>query len=155
MPKTLMRFCAVVALIAGSVFFVACDEKDDESATPGATPSPQAASSPGKPSPYYGAIDFRDCEFVKGWVYNSLDTKENINVALYVDGKLIETMPAKTLRPDVKAQKIGTGEYGYAFKIPPAFKDGLPHTVSVKTVGSDYTLIIPPTGIYPTTTCKP
>lgn len=152
MQKKLMRFCAIVALTTSSIFLGACaDDKEDEPAAP---PSPQAASSPTKTSTYYGAIDYRDCDFVKGWVYNSVNPKEDIKVALYIDDKVIETIPAKTLRADVRAQKLGTGEYGYSFKIPANFKDGLPHTVSVRTVGSDYTLIVPPT-IYATATCKP
>ena len=155
MPKTLMRFCAIVALITSSVFLGACsDGETDEPPKSATPPSPQAAISPSKTSTYYGAIDYRDCEFVKGWVYNSVNTKEEIKVALYIDDKLIETLPAKNLRADVKAQKIGTGQYGYSFKIPANFKDGLPHTVGVKTVDSDYTLLIPQT-IYATATCTP
>jgi hypothetical protein len=154
--KTLKRFCAIVALITSSVFLGACtpDDKEDETSLPAAPPSPRAANSPNKTSTYYGAIDYRDCDFVKGWVFNGANPTEDINVALYIDDKLIETVPAKTLRPDVKAQNHGTGEYGYSFKIPANFKDEVPHTVSVKTVGSDYTLLIPKT-IYATASCKP
>ena len=155
MPGKLIRFCAVAALMTIAVFIGGCSNEDKEDTSKSVPPpSPQATTSSAKPSPYYGAIDYRDCDFVKGWVYNGANPNEDIKVSLYIDDKLIETMPAKTLRADVKAQKIGTGLYGYSFKIPANLKDNLPHTVSVKTVGSDYTLIVPQ-GIYATAACKP
>lgn len=141
MSKKIMQFCAIVAIITGSVFLGACTPVDpaDGPSKPAATPTSQVANSPA--STYYGAIDYRDCEVVKGWVFNTANPTEDINVALYVDDKLIETVPAKTLRPDVKARNHGTGKYGYSFTIPSKFKDGVPHKVNAKTVGSDYTLI--------------
>lgn len=87
--------------------------------------------------PYYGAVDKRDCETVEGWVMNKADTEADIKVDLYVDDKLAETVPAKTLRSDLIG-KLGTGRYGFSFKIPPAFKDERPHLINVKVAGSSY-----------------
>ena len=143
MSKKLMQFCAIVAIITGSIFLGACtpdnpaDVPSKSAAT--ATPTSQAANSPA--STYYGAIDYRDCEVVKGWVFNRANHTEDIKVALYIDDELIDTVPAKTLRPDVKAQNHGTGQYGYSFTIPSKFKDGVPHKVNAKTVAGEYTLL--------------
>jgi len=142
--KQIMRGCAIVALITSGILVAACNP-DASAPPPAATPAAATSNPTGPPNKpgntYYGAIDTRGCDTVAGWVYNSVNPKEEINVALYIDDKQIEVAPARTLREDVKAQGIATGEYGFSFKLPDSFKDGKPHTISAKTVGSDYTLI--------------
>ena len=90
---------------------------------------------------------------VRGWVWNGTDPKAEIKVELYVDDKLVETIPARTLRPDLKSKNIGSGEYGFSFKIPSSYKDGNVHRANVKVAGSDYT--VPNSqGVYQAFTCK-
>jgi len=157
----LIRFCAIVALITGSIFISACnpgggDLTNSSNAAGSSNSGAAAGTNPGNKanSTYFGGVDFRDCQAVKGWVWNSADPKADIKVSLYIDDKLIETMPARTLRADLKAQNIGTGEYAFAFNIPSSYRDGKPHTVSVKTAGGEYT--VPGiAGLYLTATCAP
>lgn len=68
---------------------------------------------------------------------SSKDANADIKVELYLDDKLIETQPAKVLRPDL-AGKFGSGKYGFSFKMPAEYKDGKPHTAKVKVAGSDH-----------------
>jgi hypothetical protein len=116
--------------------------KQSNTDTPQTTQSNAGSSSPAvtPTSSYLGAVDYRNCQSIKGWVFNNRDDKEKITVALYIDDKLIGTAPANILRPELKAKNIGTGEYAYSFEIPANFKDGQLHTVMVKTEGSNYTL---------------
>ncbi|MGB9179724.1 MAG: hypothetical protein WCB68_10815 [Pyrinomonadaceae bacterium] len=169
MSKRLMQFCIIVALIIGSILLSACSNDEavnapsntaNANATNTANPANASNQKAGggsnstSKSTYYGAIDFRDCEAVKGWVWNSADPKADIKVSLYIDDKMVETIPAKTMRPDLKTQNIGTGEYGFSFKIPASYKDGQSHTVSVKTASGDYTLPAVQ-GLFATAACKP
>lgn len=163
MSNRLMRWCVMVVFVAGSIILTGCDPGQDNTAN---SPSNTAATSNSgatggtksgtnaAASTYFGGVDFRDCQAVKGWVWNSADPKADIKVSLYIDDKLVETVPAKTMRADLKSQNIGTGEYAFAFNIPSTFRDDKPHTVSVKTAGGEYTLPNVP-GLYPTATCKP
>jgi hypothetical protein len=155
--KQIMRGCAIVALITSGIFLGACTPNDetDKSSAPTASGTPQAGNSATNAAyGYGGAVDGRSCEAVSGWVLKSIDPHADVKVELYVDDKLVETAPAKTLRPDLKAKNIGTGEYGFSLTIPPTFKDGNVHTVSVKVAGSDYIVPIIP-GVNATVNCKP
>jgi hypothetical protein len=102
--------------------------------------------------PYSGAVDRRDCEAVAGWVMNTANPNADLKVELYVDDKLAETLPASNLRPDL-ANSVGTGRYGFSFKVPAAYKDGRPHTARVKVAGGDY-LVPFYLGVFPAFECK-
>jgi hypothetical protein len=158
--QKLIRLCAVIATMMSITLFAACTEGDDANtpANAAATSSPQTANTAGSanksPSGYYGAVDYRDCNEVKGWVWNGADPNAAIRVELYVDGKLADTQPARNPRPDLKSSNLGTGNYGFAIKIPASYKDGNQHTVSAKVAGSDYTLPVSQ-GVYAAVACKP
>lgn len=84
--------------------------------------------------------------------FNSVP-EADIKVELYIDDKLAETLPAQNLRPDL-ANKVGTGRYGFSFKIPSAYKDERPHLVNVKVDGSEYVVSFLQ-GVFPNLECKP
>ena len=162
MSRKLMQLCAVAALVMCSLMVVACegDGEPDESSSAQVATTPQpagatATNSGAKPaSPYHGAIDYRDCESVRGWVWNGSNPNADIKVELYIDGKVADTQPAKTHRPDLKSSNLGTGNYGFSFKLPATSRDNNQHTVSAKVAGSDYTLPVAQ-GVYAAVTCKP
>ena len=140
--KSLRWFSLLIALVTVGPLLTACSLGDGNSATPPAAPASNApaANTPVavatvKP-PYPGAVDRKDCEAVGGWVINGKDSSAEIKVELYIDDKLIETLPATSLRPDLTSW--GNGLHGFAFKTPAAAKDGKPHTIKVKVAGSDY-----------------
>jgi hypothetical protein len=114
---------------------------------------PQTSASPANnASPYSGAVDRRDCETVAGWVMDKTNPDAELKVDLYVDNNLTETMSAKEPRPDLA--KVGTGRYGFSFKMPAAFKDDKPHFVNVKVAGSNYSVPVFQ-GVFAGFQCKP
>lgn len=94
------------------------------------------------PANYGGAVDRVDCDGVSGWVWNSANPTARIKVELYIDDQFADTQPARNPRPDLSAGNLGTGNYGFVFKIPPSFMDGKAHAVRVIVAGSNYTLKI-------------
>jgi hypothetical protein len=140
--KSVRWFLLLVALVTVGPLLTACTESDTNSETPSSSsPAPggsnaSSASSPAVASPYPGAVDRRDCEEVAGWVVNKDNPKAETKVELYIDDKLIGTVPAATLRPDLTSWSSGL--HGFRFKIPAAYKDGKPHTAKVKVAGSNY-----------------
>jgi hypothetical protein len=100
--------------------------------------------------PYPGAVDRRDCEAVAGWIIDSKNPKADTKVEVYIDDKLVSTIPAKTLRPDLT--KWSSGLHGFSFKIPASYKDGKPHRFKVKVAGSDY--VVPFYQALPDFECK-
>lgn len=143
--KSVRWFSLLVALVTVCLLLIACTQNDTNTATPSSSPTsagsnPPSASSPTvganvPPPPYQGAVDFRDCEAVGGWVV-ARNSEAETKVEFYIDGKLIDTAPATKLRPDLTSW--GTGRHGFTFKMPAAYKDGKPHTVKIKVVGSDF-----------------
>ena len=105
-------------------------------------PSPNRSlsttKSPGNPTTSFsGAIDRVDCQTVGGWVWKATDPEADLKVELYIDDKLVETQPARLVRPDLTG-KLGTGRYGFSFTVPFAYQDAKPHSPSVRVVGSDF-----------------
>lgn len=144
--KSVRWFSLLFALVAVCPLLTACSQSDTNSGIPGSNSPTPGASNPSsantpivaenvQPAPYQGALDRRDCEVVAGWVKDKV-SQAAPKVELYIDDKLIATAPATSLRPDLTSW--GTGRHGFSFKIPAAYKDGLPHTVKVKVAGSNY-----------------
>lgn len=143
--KSVRWFSLLVAMLTVALFLAACSDSDPASSGPGTTSptpaagSPTVASSPvvtnGQPA-YPGTVDKKDCETVGGWVISSKDSTIAVKVEFYIDGKLIDSAPATSLRQDLTSW--GTGKHGFTFKIPAAYKDGSPHTCKIKVAGTDY-----------------
>ena len=144
--KSVRWFSLLVALVAVCLLLTACSQSDTNSATPGSNSptqasNPSSASSPSVPAnvppppPYRGAVDRRDCDVIAGWVV-AKNSQAETKVELYIDDKLISSAPATTLRPDLTSW--GTGRHGFSFKMPAAYKDGMPHTAKIKVAGSDF-----------------
>ena len=140
--KSVRWFSVLIALVTVCLMLTACSQPDTNSSTsPGpVAANPPAASSPTvaanvPPPPYKGAVDFRDCESIGGWVVGK-NAQTETKVEFYIDDKLIDSAPATKLRPDLTSW--GTGRYGFSFKMPAAYKDGKPHTARIKVVGSDF-----------------
>ena len=105
---------------------------------PGVNRSLKATNSPANPAlPYYGAIDRVDCAGVGGWVWKTTDPAADIKVEFYIDDQLVETQPARNVRPDL-TDKVGTGRYGFSFTVPLVYKDAKPHAPAIKVAGTDF-----------------
>jgi hypothetical protein len=142
--KSVRWFSLLIALVTVAPFLTACTDSGTGPSVPGSSPAPTAntpsvASSPtatsGQP-PYPGTVDKKDCDSVGGWVISGKDSTIPVKVEFYIDGKLIESATATSLRQDLTSW--GTGRHGFTFKIPAAYKDGNPHTCKVKVAGADY-----------------
>src|SRR5438874_7772366 len=120
----------IVLAMAGSLTS-ACTQSN--SPTPPTNTSSSAGNS-ASPPPYSGVVDRRDCETVGGWIVNNANTSTEVQIELYIDNKLVESLPANDLRPDLVG-KIGSGHYGFSFKIPSAYKDAKSHLASVRVAG--------------------
>jgi hypothetical protein len=112
-----------------------------------------SSSSSQVPLEYYGVVDRRDCKEVAGWVMKTADPNASVKVELYIDDKLVDTLPAHNLRPDLRG-KGGTGRYGFSFEIPAAYKDERSHRADVKILGSENQVRFFE-GVFSTFECKP
>jgi hypothetical protein len=141
--NNLRQFSLLITFATVCLLFTACTRGGESPAELGGNnasnaSSPNSASNAELQHAYPGAIDTSNCEQVGGWVETRADPKAETKVELYIDGKLVETMPARTLRPDLTSW--GSGLYGFSFKIPSAYKDGNAHVVAVKVAGTEYAL---------------
>lgn len=144
--KSVRWFSLLVALVAVAPFLTACSDGGTNSSVPGSTPPPPASSPSGASSPvvtnasppYPGSVDKIGCDSVGGWVVDGKDSTIPVKVEFYIDGKLIESAPATSLRQDLTSW--GTGRHGFSFKVPATYKDGSSHTCKVKVAGSDYAI---------------
>lgn len=146
-------FSLFIALITICNFLAACAPRGRSAGTNTTGASSPISTIPINTTPYYGFVDYWDCQELRGWVWNSSAPEASVKVALHIDDKLIEVLPAQTPRPDL-VDKVGTGRYGFSFKVPSAYRDSKSHTVKVKVVDSEY--IIPfYEGVRTTSVCEP
>ena len=158
--KSIRWFLIVVALMTVGLLLASCSPTDPNAAAPNSSsPAPAASSAPSTSSPstqsmfsgpYPGAVDKRDCEALGGWVIDSKNPKAETKVEIYIDDKLVGTIPAKTLRPDLT--NWSSGLHGFSFKIPAVYKDGKSHSIKVKVAGSDH--VVPFYQALPNFECK-
>ncbi len=82
-----------------------------------------------------GKIDAVNHEGIRGWVLNSVNPIESVDLQLVVDG-----LPLKAIRPNVRRDNIADylnllpeeiGIVGFQIDLPAKLKDGQSHTVSV------------------------
>ena len=139
----------IVLAMAGSLM-PACTQSNSPTPPTNTSSSPRDSASP---PPYSGVVDRRDCETVAGWIVTNANTSAEVHVELYIDDKLVETLPANNLRPDLVG-KMGSGRYGFSFKIPSAYKDAKSHLASVRVAGSNYRVLFLQ-GVLADFYCKP
>jgi hypothetical protein len=63
-----------------------------------------------------------------------------LRVDIYNGEKVVATVVADKFRDDLYAANKGNGRHGFSLPLPDVFKDGQPHSVSVKVSGTDYSL---------------
>lgn len=82
-----------------------------------------------------GQVDAIDHEGIRGWVLNSVNPMESLDLQLVVDG-----LPLQAIRPNVRRDNIADylnllpeeiGIVGFQVGLPAKLKDGRSHTVSV------------------------
>ncbi|HKV41837.1 MAG TPA: PQQ-dependent sugar dehydrogenase [Blastocatellia bacterium] len=78
-----------------------------------------------------GSQDAANCTSVTGFAWDSNDNGSTINVAVYIDGNFVVTIPAQQASPG-----IGSGFHGYSFTVPAGWKDSNPHSILVRFSGT-------------------
>jgi hypothetical protein len=140
MTKYVTRPCVIALLLSVSIFVMSCSDGKNADTRPPKDPN------------YNGAVDLVKCDRIGGWVWDSANPNEDIKVDIYVDDKIIGTVPAKDPRGDLK--HIGPSNYGFVLAMPSELKDGKPHAVRAKISGGTYEIKVW-SEIQPTFTCNP
>ncbi|HKR02921.1 MAG TPA: hypothetical protein VJT09_19745, partial [Pyrinomonadaceae bacterium] len=89
---------------------------------------------------YNGFHDVADCNQVSGWAWDKNRPGAFLEVEIYDGETLLGIIPADVFRQDLVNAGIGDGEYGFSFALPPALKDGQPHSIRVKLAGTNFNL---------------
>lgn len=100
---------------------------------------------------YVGVHGKTDCEWVSGWAWNKENAEMAVSVDIFDGKRLLGTIRADRFRQDLLDARIGTGKYGFAYRIPESLKDGQPHVLRVTVSGTSIelkhtprTIICPP-----------
>jgi hypothetical protein len=101
--------------------------------------------------PYQGTLDVANCEKIAGWAMANDKPDAPVEVEIY-DGKmLLATLPADGFRDDLLKNKKGNGKHKFVFETPTGLRDGQPHEIHAKIVGTSFELKKSPKTI----TCLP
>jgi hypothetical protein len=82
-------------------------------------------------SPYRGHLDANEDGVVRGWVWRPSDPDERVDVAVFIDGRLIKVAAARDLREDLWGHDIGDGRHAFEIPIPERFFDDVEHVIDV------------------------
>jgi hypothetical protein len=159
----------IALTLALGLFSAACSEQQSKAAEGSADRAPAAAASqPGTPSAqpgagqavspqaagYEGFIDEVTCQLVRGWAWDSARPNEPLSIELYDGDRLLKTVVADQLRPDLVDGGKGNGRHVFREATPPELKDGKVHTVRAVVKGANYELK-PSAGMSAVVTCAP
>ena len=156
MPESTRMFAVILAL---GVVTAGCSEQSGK-ASEGPAASPSAASQPASqpPSPqagtYEGFIDEVSCDIVRGWAWDPSRPDAPLTIELHDGNRLLKTLVADQLRPDLADGGKGNGKHMFRETAPKEFKDGKPHSIRAVIKGSGYQLK-PSAGVTETVTCAP
>jgi len=81
---------------------------------------------------YEGYVDVGDCNSIIGWAADRYRLNTSIRVGIYDNGALVANVWATDYRGDVGQYLGDNGYHGFAIPTPANFKDGTPHTLSVR-----------------------
>jgi hypothetical protein len=146
-------------------FAAACSEQSSKAAEGAADRAPAAAApapaQPGAPPAasaqaggYEGFIDEVTCQLVRGWAWDSSRPNEPLTIELYDGDRLLKTVVADQLRPDLVDGGKGNGRHVFREATPLELKDGKMHTVRAVVKGANYELK-PSAGMSAVVTCAP
>jgi hypothetical protein len=119
-----------------------------EAPTPSRSTSSTVAAAPAHAAGYHGKTD---CQWVVGWAWDNGHPDAALNVDIYDGSVLLSTVAADQFRQDLKEAGMGTGKYGFTFRVPASLRDGKPHSIRVRFHGTNTDLRDTPKTI----TCQP
>jgi subtilisin len=89
---------------------------------------------------YVGNLDTASCSNIIGWAADRNRLNTSIRVKIFDGEKLLQTVTANLLRPDVGSVLKDNGLHGFNLATPAVFKDGKPHTVRLRYEDSNTSL---------------
>jgi hypothetical protein len=91
----------------------------------------------GPPQRIYGVIDLIRSNRIAGWAVDRANSHASVLVDIHRDGRLVQTIAADQLRPDLAKGSIGTGHYGFAAEIEPPLEPGFEFTLAATARAAD------------------
>jgi hypothetical protein len=154
MHKSTRSSLTFVFAAALGLFTAGCSEQTPKAAD--SAPGP-AATQPASPQAgaggYEGFLDEVSCEVVRGWAWDPSKPDAPLTVELYDGNRLLKTLAADQLRPDLKDLGKGNGKHMFREATPKEFFDGRPHSIRAVIKGSTFELK-PSAGTSATMTCS-
>ncbi len=93
------------------------------------------------PAPEYeGGLDSTVYPFVRGWAWNANRPGETVAVEIFLNDKLIITVPADAHRADLEAAGKGDGCKSFGVRLPIPMSPDDHYMVACKVAGSDFSL---------------
>ncbi|HEY5883559.1 MAG TPA: peptidoglycan recognition family protein [Pyrinomonadaceae bacterium] len=89
---------------------------------------------------YVGYIDVANCDRISGWAADSNRLNTSINVGIYADGQLVQTVLANGSRPDVGSVLGDNGMHGFSIPTPAHLKNNGAHSITAKFENSNTSL---------------
>jgi hypothetical protein len=118
--------------------------------------SQQPASQPGAPQAggYEGFIDEVSCNVVRGWAWDPSRPDAPVTIELHDGNRLLKTIVADQLRPDLRDLGKGNGKHMFHEATPAELKDGKMHSIRAVIKGTTHELK-PSAGTAALVTCAP
>ncbi len=92
------------------------------------------------PSPLSGQVDGLRDRTLRGWALNRAKPFETVYVDIYVEGELLQTVPANLFRPGLKTEGL-TGNFGFEIELAANHLNGAKHQVSACFAESSVQLV--------------
>jgi hypothetical protein len=157
----------IAFMLALGAFAAGCSEQSSKAAEGSADRAPAAAAQPSSPagspatqpgSPhaggYEGFIDEVSCQIVRGWAWDPSRPDAALTIELYDGDRLLKSVVADQLRPDLLDGGKGNGRHVFREAAPIELRDGKPHTLRAVIKGTSYELK-PSAGTSASVTCAP
>ncbi len=105
------------------------------------TPLPKAnLATPSDLSAVDGVCERIEGGRARGWLVDRANLAQVLDIDIYWDGVLIETLPAGNHRGDLERIGWGGGRHGFLFDLPADAKDGSVHALSICVAGTNLSL---------------
>src|SRR2546423_10124441 len=116
------RVAIMAAWVVAATLALGCSGRTAQSESAASQSVPQAAPTQVAESPqrYEGYLEIADCNVARGWVWQPSEPDKSLTVDVFYGDRLLATVVADKLRPDVKDAQKGTGRYGFQATMPAA-----------------------------------
>lgn len=99
-------------------------------------PLPEKVPPAGPPSPFEGFLEAVNVKQIIGWAWNKEQPATTVDVEILDGDRVLMKVPAADFRENLKENKIGDGQHGFAIPTPEELKDGAKHAVHVRVAGT-------------------